>query len=527
MTDKDKIIRRQTVIPLILIMLPLMAVFILTLSSGISSKYSFWPGYHILITDYKDNSEISALLENDDNFYEIVSRYNTDIEYSNFNELEKISISSLNDRFNPADPRFDSFMKSADSYFKTESESIEKEIIYLKTDLSENKTAAVLENIIPEEYSWEIASLSFSRLSFIAPAVFLLITALLIFLKKMKSIFFFFISVLWVTVILKTDISFFYTAVLNIVFISYIIEIIEFIVRSWFDSGKLNINIILNRKNLIIAVSVFIFSNAVIFLINPDIKSFLLFNTVFIIECSVLFLDLVYSLKKAGSYIHRIFSSVPILETNKNRIFDKWIYLKPVYFYLIVLVFTVPAVFFSAGKSSFPLPAPSSVIKSSSNLFTDLKQLNDYAPESADLQYLPDISDYFKHLAYQIRLPYKSDYSLPGNNEKISISHYILNKNNFQEEKKTAYLFTESWLKDNIIRVKENGLTGLMMSAGTTVKVVLTDKSSVINPFSFGCLYCVFYIVLIFMVVWKEKTGKTNYEKHILPVIKRRKQQAA
>ncbi len=194
MTEIDKI--NRPVIPLILILLPLITVCTFLLSSGTSAKYSFWPGYHILITDFKDNSEISSILENEDNFTEVVSRYNTELEYSNYNELKKISISSLIKRFNPSDPRFDKYMQSAESYFITESGGREKEIIYIKTDLSENKTSVILENILPEENSWEIASLSNSRLTFIAPAVFLSILHPACIFKKMKSfIFSFFIFI--------------------------------------------------------------------------------------------------------------------------------------------------------------------------------------------------------------------------------------------------------------------------------------------------------------------------------------------
>ncbi len=534
MTDIDLILRKKTNLPVILILIIAATALFSVLDETPSKKHSFWPGYHLLLVSRNNDSSleyISDLLVGEKIFDEIVSKYNTEIEYSNYNKLEKIRISSLEKRFNQQDPRYDSFMKKVPNYFETESEGVRKDIIYIKTLLTERRTESVLENILPDNTEWEIASVNLKKSVFINSAVFLLIIASLVYVKKMKSAFFFLTAALWTVVILKTDAVFFCIAVINIVFVSYNIEIIELILRNWFDSRKFSIDIIVNRKSIVIGVSVFLFSNLVLAVVNPSIKSFIILYAAVSAESAILFLDLAYSLKKATGYIHRIFSCVPILETNKSRIFDRWLIIKPVYFYLFVLLVSIPSVFFMQGKSTSQIPQPVDIAgKSGIESFADMKTLSEAFPlkkMGEKDSYLPDVSDYFKHLAYQIRMPYESDYSLPEQNESINISHYILNKNNFQEEKKSAYLFTDSWLKDNIIRIKEGGLTGLMLSADNPVKVVFTDTSEIVDPVLFLCIYCIFYIFLILMVVWKEKSGKTNYEKHILPVIKRRKQQAA
>ena len=528
MTDIDKLIGKKTVIPIILILISVIVFISFSLRQIPSKKYSFWPGYHILLLDKQDNSSVSLLLQNENHFEEVISRYSTEVEYTNYNELKKVGISSLENRFNMLDPRLDRYMKSLPLFFFTESEGEEKEIIYLKTSLSEDESSELLSELIPEKTAWEIASAAGSRSSFLYPLLFAVITASLVYVKKMKSFFFFFISAVWIAVLIKTDISFFYVSVINIVFISYMMEIIELIMKNWFGSGKFSIDIVLDRKNMIISVAVFIISNILIALVNPSVKLFLVFASVFSAECIILYLDLAYSLKKASGYIHRIFSSIAILESNKSRIFDRWLIIRPVYFYLFVLVITFPAVFLTSEKSSCMLPQPVKVQGiTGDDLFSGIKEISGFVPENSNEIYLPDISDYFTHLAYQIRLPYKSDYSLPEKNEKIIISHYKSINDNFKEGKKTACLFTDSWLKDKIIYIQETGLTGLMLSEDIPVKIVYTDTSSVINPVYFGSIFCGFYIALIFMVIWKAKTEKTNYEKHILPVIKRRKQQAA
>ena len=528
MTDIDKLIGKKTVIPIILILFALLLVIYFFCGSLPDKKYSFRPGYHILLLDKQDNSLISSLLDKSGRFDEIISSYNTDVEYTDYNKLKTVKVSRLKERFNTLDPRLDSFMDSVQKYFFTASDDFEKEIIYIKTSLSESETVSILNDLLPEKTVWKIASLSRnSRIRFLYPFLFALITASLVYVKKMKSFFFFFISAVWIISVYNAEISFFYVSVVNIVFISYIMEIIELILKNWFDSEKFGIDIIINKKNLLIAAFVFIVSNALIAFVNPSVELFLLFNSVFTVECLVLYLDLAFSLKKASSYIHRIFSNIAIIESNKSRIFDKWLIVRPVYFYLFVLLVTLPAVFLNPEKSSSMLPVPQKVHGiTGDNMFSAMKQLSGFIPENRN-NVLPDISDYFKHLAYQIRLPYKNDYSLPSNNEEITISHYYSNKNNFKEGEKTVYLFTDSWLKDKIIAVKDTGLTGLMFSEDIPVKIVYSDTSSVINPLFFGSIYCIFYIVLIFIVIWKVKTEKTNYEKHILPVIKRRKQQAA
>ena len=528
MTDIDKLIGKKTVIPIVLVLISVLFVIYLFTGNLPSKKYSFWNGYHILLLDKQDNSMISALLEDCGSFNEIISRYNTDIEYTDYNELKTVKLSNVKNRFNALDPRFDSFMKSVQKYFFTEIEGREKEIIYLKTDLSESQTVPVISELIPEKTEWEVASVSASRLSFIYPVLFFLIAASLVYVKKIKSVFFFIITAIWIVIIIKTDPGIFYVSVINIVFIIYIMEIIELLLKNWFDSEKFCIDIVINKKNLLIAVFVFAVSNVLIALFNPLFNFFILYLSVFSAECLVLYLDFAFSLKKASCYIHRIFSSVAILESNKSRIFDKWLVVKPVYFYLLVLAVTLPAVFLDSGKSSCMLPQPLEITGiTGNNLFSEIEEISEFVPENSSDTVLPDISDYFMHLAYQIRLPYKTDYSLPENNEEITISYYYKENDNFKEGEKAAYLFTDSWLKDKIIRIKETGLTGLMLSENNPVKIIYTDTSPVINPLFFGSIYCIFYILLIFIVIWKSKKEKTNYEKHILPVIKRRKQQAA
>ena len=531
MTEISNITRGKTVLLIVLSLVLILSALFSVVITMHDKKYSFWPGYHLLLVEKKDNQALSEQLEKEMRFKEIISKYNTDVEFSNYSTLKKVMLYRVYERFNSLDPRFDKYMKNAGAYFETESGSMEYEIIYIKTDLSEQETSEILENIIDKKIKWELASVSYRNFRYLILSVYLIISAALMYVKKLKSPFFFFLLSVWFLVILKSEISLFYVSVLNIVFISYFIEIIELAIRNWFNEEKFSIDFIVNRKNILIGTAVFLMSNAVIFIVNPSVKSFLVFGFMFFAECAVLSLDLVYGLKKAVSHMHRIFCSIPILEVNKTYIFDKWIKIKPVYFYLVVLLISLPAVFLSAGKSSFILPQPVPVISNSSISedisFDSLKELSEYQFENNNLHFLPDVSDYFSHLAYQIRLPYNSEYSIPEKDESITISHYSLKENNYQKEKKTVYLFTDLWLKDNIIIVKEKGLTGLMLSYGKPVKIALTDTNTVINPLFFGCLYCVFYLALILMVVRKDKPGKTNLEKHILPVIKRRKQQAA
>ena len=528
MVKFENIITKKLAVQLVLTSVLLMSAVIMLLNIIPEKKYSFWPGYHILVINKGDNSRTAEILEKEGSFTEIVSRYNTEIEYSNYNDLEEIELSRIPDRFNNLDPRLDSYMKKAAGFFNAEFKGKGYEIIYLKTELSENETAAVLKKLLNGKTEWQIASASYPVFKWMIFTVYLIIISTLVYVKKIKSYIFFIISALWLIVILKSDIALFYVSVINIVFISYFLEIIDLVLKKWFDENKIEINFITNIKNYLISASVVLFSNAVICFINPQIKSFLIFALVFTAESVFLFLDLNINLRKAENYMHRIFYSIPILETNKRTVFEKWIMIRPVYFYLLVLCISVPAVFFSAPNSRFSVPQPllSSGIISHGNYYENIKNLSEDNNDSESV-YLPDISDYISHLAYQIRLPYKQDYSLPEKGEKISISHYLLNKNNFQKEKKVAYLFTDSWLKDNIIRVKDSGLTGLMLSGNKLTKVVFTNKNSAVNPGFFVFLYSFFYITLILMVIWKEKSGKTNYEKHILPVIKRRKQQAA
>ena len=192
MTEISNITRGKTVLLIVLSLVLILSALFSVVITMHDKKYSFWPGYHLLLVEKKDNQALSELLEKEMSFKEIISKYNTDVEFSNYSTLKKVMLYRVNERFNSLDPRFDKYMKNAGAYFETESGSMEYEIIYIKTDLSEQETSEILENIIDKKIKWELASVSYRNFRYLILSVYLIISAALMYVKKLKSPFFFF-----------------------------------------------------------------------------------------------------------------------------------------------------------------------------------------------------------------------------------------------------------------------------------------------------------------------------------------------
>ncbi len=531
MNKLDPVIQKDKITILITAIVFFISLFILTLIIIPSARYSFWNGYHLLLLEKRENnSDISGIIENAEGFDRVVSKYNTSLEFTNYNTLEKVLLSDIERRFNPEDPRLDPFMKEAGKYFTAFFRGESYDIIYIKTDFSERKTAAVLRNILGKDIKWKLAFKYSLLYRYFVMLLFISVIASLIYVKHIKTYIFFINSIIWLLIIFRYDLNFFYAAIINLVLISYFLEIIDLVSRKWIEDKGIDFSFIMNRKNAGIVISVYISSLVTVYLVSPSVKSSLIFSAVFVTEILVLLLDLMINIRKITEYIHTIFCNVPILDTNKSRLFDKWKKIRPLTFYLILLSVTLPAAFLN-NYAEMVLPVPvergKSVAVKDLNL-ENIQKLRITGNNNKDgIEYLPDITDYFIHLAYQIKLPYITDYSLPGRDERIIISHYFQNKNNFQKEKKVAYRFTDSWFKDNIIRIRDSGFTGLMLSEKNLIRVVFSSNVPAADQLVFIMLYSFFYIAVIIMVIGHDQIRKTYYENHIIPVLKRRKQQAA
>ena len=158
-------------------------------------------------------------------------------------------------------------------------------------------------------------------------------------------------------IIFRYDLNFFYAAIINLVLISYFLEIIDLVSRKWIEDKGIDFSFIMNRKNAGIVISVYISSLVTVYLVSPSVKSSLIFSAVFVTEILVLLLDLMINIRKITEYIHTIFCNVPILDTNKSRLFDKWKKIRPLTFYLILLSVTLPAAFLN-NYAEMVLPVP-------------------------------------------------------------------------------------------------------------------------------------------------------------------------
>jgi hypothetical protein len=71
-----------------------------------------WKGCRILLVEKSmDNDSIYKKLKESNFFDEVISKYNTEVAYSNYNSLSYITVDKIEKRFHPQDPSLSNFIK--------------------------------------------------------------------------------------------------------------------------------------------------------------------------------------------------------------------------------------------------------------------------------------------------------------------------------------------------------------------------------------------------------------------------------
>ncbi|MCL2705219.1 MAG: hypothetical protein FWE72_03315 [Spirochaetaceae bacterium] len=491
-----------------------------------------WKGYHILLVEKNmdnDNSIYTKLQES--NFFdEIISEYNTEVAYTNYNSLSYITVDKIEKRFKQQDPRFDNFIRKISGYFRAYFDDNLYSVYYLKTEVGYSQTFAAINSILENNYSWIMPKYENYQLNTIL--LFLYILILLIFVYNNKKQWFIYMlhATPWAFLIYLSGKIYFFTALVMLFVLMLLLLIEKEVVEEYVNNKTISLKKYLNKKSASIAfLAIFSFMIPIAvsgarpaYFITPI--SMLLFEFFFIIS------KFNFTYHKVTGFSHKIFYATRISKEKKLTIASLSIKSFTLIYFLSIA--TLPFYFIYTGDKNLKYPLPAAHHKYPESELT-LEFLKKISLDNVNNNYLPDYSEYIKHLAYQIRLPYKIDYSIPFNNEEITISNYYLEKNNYKLEKIRVNQFTDIWLNDNIAINKGKGITGLMLSNTGLIQAeagaVVPDFPLFIIPLIFGFLYPIlFYSLCEIKFIYDVKNPQIyGTRKKIIPVIKRRKQQAA
>ncbi|MCL2480655.1 MAG: hypothetical protein FWF38_02980 [Spirochaetaceae bacterium] len=476
-----------------------------------------------------DNSIYTKLQES--NFFdEVVSEYNTEVAYTNYNSLSYITVDKIEKRFKQQDPRFDNYIRKISGYFRAYLDDNPYSVYYLKTETGYSQTSAVIDSILGSDYSWIMPKYENYQLNTILLFIYILILLIFICNSKKQWFIYIFHATPWAFLIYLSGKTYFFTALVMLFILMLLLLIEKEVVEEYINNRTISLKKYLNKKAVLITfaaicsflIPILVSSTEPDFFIAPI--SMLLFELFFIIS------QFNFTYHKIAGYSHRVFYATTIRKERKITIIS--LSIKSFVLIYLLSIATLPFYFFYTGNKNLKYPLPAAIHKYPESELT-LEFLEKISLDNANNNYLPDYCEYIKHLAYQIRLPYKIDYSMPFNNEEIIISGYYFEKNNYKMEKIRVNQFTDIWLNDNITINRGKGITGLMLSNIGLIQAetgtIVPDFPFFIIPLIFVFLYPILFYSLceIKFIYDIKKPQLYGTRKKIIPVIKRRKQQAA
>ena len=489
-----------------------------------------WKGYHTLLVEKStDNNSIYTKLRESDFFSEVVSEYNTEVEYSNYNSLSYITVDKLEKRFNKQDPRFDDFIGKISGYFNAYSDNKPYSVYYLKTDASYNQASDAINFILGSNYRWLMPKYENYWVNAIFLFLYIFITSIFIYNNRKQWFIYLLHTIPWAFLIYFNGKSYFFPAVFMLFILRVLLLAEKELVKEYINNKTLSFNKYCDKKTIfIIGITVFSFVLPIV-VSMPGADSFITPISILLFDVFFIVSNFVFTYLKVTGYSHKIFYATQIGKQRNNTIFSLSTNTFALIFFLAIA--TLPFYFFNTGDKSIKYPVPVAIHKYPESGLT-LDFLKRISLGNANDNFLPDYCEYIKHLAYQIRLPYKADYSIPANNEEVTISNYYLEKNAYKREKIRVNQFTDIWLSDNITINKGMGITGLMLSdtgliRAETGAIVPAAVPLFIIPVIFGFLYPIFFYFLYGIKNGIKNTQIYGTVKKTIPVIRRRKQQAA
>ncbi|MCL2792339.1 MAG: hypothetical protein FWD87_04540 [Spirochaetaceae bacterium] len=492
-----------------------------------------WEGFHILLVENSVDDTIYTKLQASGFFDEIISKYNTKVAYSDYNTLSYTTVDKIEQRFNPLDPRFDNFMRNIPRYFQGYIYNKPASVYYLRTEAGYSQTSAVINSILGNNYNWVIPKYENHQLNYVL--LFLYILILLVFIYNSKKQWFLYLlyAIPWAFLVHLNGKIYFFPAIVMLFILMLFLFIEKEVVKEYINNKAVSLKKYLHIKAVLIAV-ITIFSfilPKIIFWGSPD--SYI--APIFILLYGLCFITsrLFFTYHRVTGYSHKIFYATQIRKEEKLTILS--LNVKSFILIYFLLAAALPFYLFNTGSKNLKYPVPVATHKYPESGLT-LEFLGKVSAKNAKNNYLPGYCEYIKHLAYQIRLPFRIDFSMPFNNEEITISHYYFEKNNYNREKIVVNRFTDVWLNDNLRTSIGGGITRLMVSGSGLIQAesgtVVLDVPLFIIPLIFVILYPILFYYLFFKELYNvikglKKSQIYGTKKKIIPLIKRRKQQAA
>jgi hypothetical protein len=455
-----------------------------------------WRGYLQFSVDENLAAEVEEVLKTSG--HEVVSRRTTMVRFNTFmgNEgSEEIPLSAIGERFDPLDPRLDPYIINLDRYFSLPG----KEILYLR----DGEIAWKLKKELGEY--WGKISFQGSNFSLkIFGVIILLLSAGILFLRFHRGIssgrvtlmtpmiFITLITVVpWMFLVIQGNP---HTAIgASALFIlGYLAHFeIDPKMEYFFSTGVWK-GPLAKGKIIFFVLGVFIIVGTAF---RTGWETGISFLLAFSAAFSVSILRWTWRYRKHRRFEHNLFYYMPIVD-QKYRIQNFWHIPAIISVWLLSLTFT--GVYHNNQHTSQPMPTPVAVDGLINFTWDSLFLLSTQEGEN----YLPDLSAYLAHRAFQESLPYNRSWSFPFPGEQVTVSRYKRIEGKIQKTEEVRKEFTASWYEDIIANTQ--GIMHILLSQQRPVRVMITSNSAV-GPVSVRYVLIFCAAIIPFCLPWKNR----------------------
>lgn len=519
----DIIKKRLLLFSVLSAMISLVFFIFAVLSAAGIDESNYWENYRLILVEKepgKDMEKAAFLLDCAFRAERLLSRYTAEIEFTDYENLVYAPLYSLKNRFNRHDPRYDDFMKKALSFFHAEGPgSREYEVFYLDKGTTYSAARKKVASTLGNSYEWVMPGGEPLFLRFYASAVFLVAVSVFIINDRKNTKFYIIQAALLLAVILLNSKTFFYQSIVILFLTRYLLILRDKAERKYVTEKLLTVKQYMDKKGILFSASIVLSFLFMPFFAASGSKGFFSVFYLLMHELFLLASFLLLSADRVAKYCHRIFYNTVISPVKKAKIFTF-----PLLQFCVIYILAAGAAPFYYSSNSIKYPVPAGFYSYPEEMVT-LGIVNSFSEVSEKGEVFPDFSDYVKHLAYQNRLPYTADYSIPSHNEEIMVSYYVTGENQVRHEKRGVNRFTDSWLIDSISIGEERGITGLLLgSKGLIIHGVAGTSPGLC--FLIPAIFVFIYPLMTHIFFKGRTTEKTGFHR-IISLIKRRKQQAA
>jgi hypothetical protein len=442
-------------------------IFCLALLSGPigQERLQLWDGYYTLLVDERvAESEVLERLGEKD-IRTVLSSRTARVSFHSFEGMEEVSVSALDSRFDPRDPRLDPYMESLPRFFTAEAPSGSSAVYYLMAEEGPVATylriASALAGVQGE---WQLVGWDWLG-GALALALFALMAAAAVVVSREGKVWLALGAVPWLPVTLIGGMPYLAPATLLYLAWCYAMEGLIPSLREFVQYRRITVD----RRELIWRVGMLFAVIIVVSLFRGIDDGLGAVWSPLAADLAVIAMLLTGYHFRRTVHEHRVFLPSRILRRNPFRRRSVSTVYLPLLPWLGLVLIAAPLAYGQLIDTRGPsLPQPQPIRHADDFSYDSLRRVWEWGHEGS----MPTFARYVAHRAYQEAYLYDPTFALPKPGETVTLSRFSAEGERMTKRREVVVRYDEGWL-DRVQRGASAGtVAGVLAAEGKPTGVV-------------------------------------------------------